>query len=86
MFLHLNIKSCVHGENEDGQWIRLYMGRKFYQDPSDVEQIDMESFSGETLSQGWIYTQLKPGKHVVAFNTPEIPSMSSSMSSASISL
>ena len=48
MFLHLNIKSCIHGENEDGQWIRLYMGRKFYQDPRNVEQIEMAFSSGAT--------------------------------------
>ena len=48
MFLHLNIKSCVNGENENGQWMRLYMGRKFYQDPRNVEQIEMRFSSGTT--------------------------------------
>jgi hypothetical protein len=45
-------------------------------DEHSVEQIDLESFSEETLSQGWIYTLLKPGKHVVAFNPPEMWDMS----------
>ena len=68
MFLHLNIKSCVHGENEDGQWMRLYMGRKFYQDPRNVRQIDMEFSSGATEDGvRWVFLTADEGP----FNTSD---------------
>ena len=48
MFLHLNVKSCVSGETGDGQWMRMYMGRKYYQRPEKAEQIELVFNSGTT--------------------------------------
>lgn len=46
MFLHINVKSCVYGGPEGAQWIRLYMGRKFYQHPKKAEAIELQFQSG----------------------------------------
>ncbi len=48
LFLHLNVKSCVYGMSEDGRWLRMYMGRKFYQDPKKAKQIELQFDSGIT--------------------------------------
>lgn len=46
LFLHINVKACTYGNSEDGQWIKLYMGRKFYQHPKKAKQIKLEFNSG----------------------------------------
>ena len=46
LFLHFNVKACVYGNSKDGQWIKLYMGRKFYQNPKGGKQIELEFNSG----------------------------------------
>lgn len=46
LFLHLNVKACIHGETDTRQWVRLYMGRKFYQDVADTEMIELDFASG----------------------------------------
>lgn len=46
MFLHINVKSCVYDDTEGAQWVRLYMGRKFYQHPEKAEAIELQFQSG----------------------------------------
>lgn len=46
LFLHLNVKACVYGQTGDRQWIRLYMGRKYYQAVEDTEMIELDFRSG----------------------------------------
>ena len=48
MFLHLNVKACVYGGDPEDQWVRLYMGRKFYQPPKKAEQIELKFKAGNT--------------------------------------
>lgn len=48
LFLHLNVKTCVHGENDEGRWIRMYMGKKSYQTPKKAEEIELQFNSGVT--------------------------------------
>jgi hypothetical protein len=42
LFLHLNIKSCVYHDGDDGARMTLYMGRKRYQDAEVVEQLHLD--------------------------------------------
>ncbi len=55
LFLHLNVKSCVHGPEEE--WIKLYMGRKYYQPPKKAEQIQLDYRSG-TANDGVSWVEL----------------------------
>jgi hypothetical protein len=42
LILHLNVKTCVHHEADDGARMTLYMGRKRYQDAEVVEQMHLD--------------------------------------------
>lgn len=48
LFLHLNVKACVYNDAPDDQWVRLYMGRKFYQPPEKAEELQLSFESGTT--------------------------------------
>ncbi len=48
MFLHLNVKACIFNETEGNQWVRLYMGRKFYQPPDKAEELQLNFKTGVT--------------------------------------
>lgn len=37
-----------------------------------VEQVDLESFTDDTMLTGWIYLVVQPGKHVIAFAPPDM--------------
>lgn len=41
-------------------------------DAEPVAAVGVESFSDETLDDGWLYLLLPPGEHVVAFNPPRM--------------
>lgn len=47
-FLHLNVKSCVYSKIGDTQSMKMFMGRKYYQNPKKAEQIELEFQSGVT--------------------------------------
>lgn len=48
LFLHMNVKTCTYGKNEDDQWLKMYMGRKFYQKPKKDKAIELQFNSGLT--------------------------------------
>ncbi|MGF1614787.1 MAG: hypothetical protein ACFCVA_13005 [Gammaproteobacteria bacterium] len=39
LFLHLNVKACVHQSRADAAELRVYMGKRYYQDPQRTEEI-----------------------------------------------
>jgi hypothetical protein len=41
LFLHINVKACVHHGRAGDERISLYLGRKRYQDPEVVDQLDL---------------------------------------------
>ncbi|MFW2404858.1 MAG: hypothetical protein ACN4GT_08825, partial [Gammaproteobacteria bacterium] len=43
-----NVKACTYDETENGQSIKMYMGRKFYQNPKKAQQIELEFNTGIT--------------------------------------
>ena len=57
LFLHYNVKSCTHGERDGQRWLKMYMGRKFYQHPRKAEQIELEFNSGKT-EDGVLWVEL----------------------------
>lgn len=55
LLLHLNVKTCVHHDDEGGG-LTLYLGRKYYEHPLDAVRISFD-FHGET-APGAIRTTL----------------------------
>jgi hypothetical protein len=41
LFLHINVKACVHHGRAGDERITLYLGRKRYQDPEVVERVEL---------------------------------------------
>jgi hypothetical protein len=41
LFLHINVKACVHHGRAGDERITLYIGRKRYQDPEVVERVEL---------------------------------------------
>ena len=45
MLLHLNVKSCVHRQDEGSEMLDLYLGRKYAQTPGESTRIDFQFYS-----------------------------------------
>lgn len=57
VFLHLNVKSCTHRESDGQRWMKMYMGRKYYQHPKKAKQIEV-SFDSGTTEDGILWVSL----------------------------
>ncbi|WP_232199436.1 SRPBCC family protein [Thioalkalivibrio thiocyanodenitrificans] len=58
LFLHLNVKACVYGDEPDGPGLTLYMGRKSYQDAEVVEQMRLD-FYRDQAGEGLVAVRLQ---------------------------
>ncbi len=57
LFLHLNIKTCVYNDAPDDQWVRLYLGRKYYQPPEKAEELQL-TFKSGAMGDGVSWAEL----------------------------
>ncbi len=59
--LDLNIKACTYRKAGDQWRLTLFVGRKYYESPRDVHELDL-SFHAEAASADYLYVALAAGK------------------------